>query len=104
MYTTDLPYILKRIELPRSETIFNKALDEEATDINDKTVNNIRHIDDTILKTSNLSDLQHLLEKLNNQCTEYWIKNKCPKKPNMWMVITKSPQDQMKLKIENVTL
>lgn len=57
------------------EATFNETLEEEeaGTSINGLVVNTM-YADDAVLLTSNLSDVQYILEKLNNHCNEYGVK------------------------------
>jgi Reverse transcriptase (RNA-dependent DNA polymerase) len=80
-----------------SESIFNETLEEETAGvvINGQTVNNLRYADDTVMLTTNLGDMQHLLDKLNNKCNEYGLKINFKK--TKLMIITKSQQDRDQL-------
>lgn len=77
-----------------SEAIFKESMEEEEAGIiiNGETINNLRYADDTVLLASNLENLQHLLQKLNNQCTEYGLKINLNK--TKWMVVTKTLENQ----------
>lgn len=92
-----------------SEAILKETLEEESVGlvINGEVVNNMRYADDTVLLTSNLRDIQHLLEKLNDRCNEYGLKRNFNK--TKLMVVTKSLQNQVNInltvantRIENV--
>lgn len=89
-----------------SEAIFKEIMEEETAGIvvNGEIINNVRYADDTVLLTSSLGDMQHLLEKLKERCWKFGLGINFNK--TKLMVVTKSPQTrgQISLRIADTVI
>lgn len=60
-----------------SENIFSEAFengDEKGISINGEIISNLRYADDTVVLTNSRNDLQHNLDKINEQCDKYGLR------------------------------
>jgi hypothetical protein len=89
-----------------AEVIFNEVLSElnVGVKVNGVLINNIRFADDAVLMTTDLKDLEELVNKLNNKCSDFGIKINIHKTKFMVFENNSEITSNETLKIESISL